>query len=243
MLKNLLAQGAAPVGDATQFHAVALDARAPKFDGGIVTRLDSVPYSIVVNNEGKRFYDEGEDVWPKRYAIWGRLIAQQPDQVAYSICDAPAFSLFMPSVFPAVRADSIGELAERLGLDPGTVQATVAGYNAAVQPGEFNPVALDGSRTMGLTPEKTHWARRIEKPPFYGYPLRPGITFTYLGLKVNEQARVLMADGKPSANLFASGEIMAGNILGRGYLAGFGMTIGTVFGRIAGQEAARHARN
>jgi tricarballylate dehydrogenase len=232
-----------PIGDPTQFHAVALDARSPKFDGGIVTRLDSVPFSIVVNRDGKRFYDEGEDVWPKRYAIWGRLIAQQPEQIAYSICDAKAYSAFMPSVFPAIKADSIGELAARLGLDPAVVLDTVAQYNAAVVPGPFDDRKLDGCRTEGLDPPKTHWARIIDKPPFYGYPLRPGITFTYLGVKVDEHARVMMQDGKPSANLFASGEIMAGNILGRGYLAGFGMTIGTVFGRIAGREAAGHARN
>ena len=243
VLKNLLDQGAMPVGDPTQFHAVALDARSPKFDGGIVTRLDSVPFSIVVNRTGARFYDEGEDVWPKRYAIWGRLIAHEPGQIAYSICDAKAFSLFMPSVFPAIRADTIGELAARLGLDPAVVQDTVAEYNTSVRPGEFDATALDDCRTEGLTPAKTHWARPIDQPPFYGYPLRPGITFTYLGLKVNQQARVLMHDGRPTANLFACGEIMAGNILGRGYLAGFGMTIGTVFGRVAGQEAARNARN
>jgi tricarballylate dehydrogenase len=243
ILRNLLDQGVAPVGDPTQFHAVALDARSPQFDGGISTRLDSVPFSIVVNREGRRFYDEGEDVWPKRYAIWGRLIAQQPGQIAYSICDAEAFSLFMPSVYPAIRADSISELAARVGLDAGAVERTVAEYNRSVRPGRFDSTGLDECRTEGLDPPKTHWARKIEKPPFYGYPLRPGITFTYLGVKVDENARVLMADGRPSANLFAAGEIMAGNILGRGYLAGFGMTIGTVFGRIAGREAARHARN
>jgi tricarballylate dehydrogenase len=93
VLKNLLDQGIAPIGDPTQFHAVALDARSPQFDGGISTRLDSVPFSIVVNRNGERFYDEGEDVWPKRYAIWGRLIAQQPGQIAYSICDSRAFSM------------------------------------------------------------------------------------------------------------------------------------------------------
>ncbi len=243
VLRDLLDQGVAPIGDPTQFHAVALDARSPQFDGGISTRLDSVPFSIVVNRDGQRFYDEGEDVWPKRYAIWGRLIAQQPGQIAYSICDAKAFELFMPSVYPALKADSIAELAHKMGLDVATVEKTVADYNAAVQPGRFDSSGLDECRTEGITPPKTHWARRIEEGPFYGYPLRPGITFTYLGVKVNENARVLMADGKPSANLFASGEIMAGNILGRGYLAGFGMTIGTVFGRIAGREAARHARN
>ncbi len=243
VLKNLLAQGVAEVGDATQFHAVALDARAPQFDGGIVTRLDSVPFSIVVNKHGDRFYDEGEDVWPKRYAIWGRLIAQQPDQIAYSICDAKSVPLFMPSVFPAVTAGSIAELAGKFGLDAAKLEATIASYNAAVRPGNFDGTKLDGCATDGLTPPKTNWAQRIETAPFVAYPLRPGITFTYLGLKVDERARVLMADGKPSANLFASGEIMAGNILGKGYLAGFGMTIGTVFGCIAGREAAKHARN
>jgi tricarballylate dehydrogenase len=244
ILKNLLDQGVGAVGDPTQFHAVALDARAPKFDGGITTRLDSVPYSVVVNHNGERFYDEGEDVWPKRYAIWGRLIAQQPGQIAYSICDTKAFPLFMPSVFPAMKANSLEELAVQLKLDPVKVRETIDGFNRAVKPGQvFDNLKLDGSATEGLTPNKTNWARAVDKPPFYGYPLRPGITFTYLSVRVNDKAQVLMENGQPTANLFASGEIMSGNILGKGYLAGFGMTIGTVFGRIAGQEAARRARN
>ncbi|MGD0109358.1 MAG: FAD-dependent tricarballylate dehydrogenase TcuA [Rhodopila sp.] len=244
VLKNLLDQGVAAIGDPTQCHAVALDARAPKFDGGITTRLDSVPYSIVVNRNGDRFYDEGEDVWPKRYAIWGRLIAQQHGQIAYSICDAKAFPLFMPSVFPAIKADTVEELATRLKLDPAKIRDTVDAFNASVKPGQvFDNLKLDGNATDGLTPNKTNWARPVDKPPFYGYPLRPGITFTYLSVKVNEKAQVLMDNGQPAGNLFASGEIMSGNILGKGYLAGFGMTIGTVFGRIAGQEAARRARN
>ncbi len=100
VLKVLLDRGAQQVGDATQCHAVAIDARAPKFDGGIVTRLDCVSLGIVVNKHGQRFYDEGEDFWPKRYAIWGRLVAQQPDQIAYSIIDSKSFGKFMPSVFP-----------------------------------------------------------------------------------------------------------------------------------------------
>jgi tricarballylate dehydrogenase len=243
VLKDLLAQGVSPVGDPTQCHAVAIDGRAPKFDGGIVTRLDCVPFSIVVNRDAKRFYDEGEDVWPKRYAIWGRLVAQQEGQVAYAIIDSKSEKLFMPSVFPAIKADSIGELATKLGLDPAALEATVGEFNAAVQPGTFNGQGLDDCRTEGLTPAKTHWARALDTPPYSGYPLRPGITFTYLGVRVDENARVLMEDGKPAGNLFASGEIMAGNILGKGYLAGFGMAIGTVFGRIAGKGAAKHAHN
>jgi tricarballylate dehydrogenase len=244
VLKNLLDQGVAAIGDPTQCHAVALDARAPKFDGGITTRLDSVPYSVVVNRNGDRFYDEGEDVWPKRYAIWGRLIAQQPGQIAYSICDAKAFPLFMPSVFPAIKANTLEELASKMKLDPAKIGETISNFNKAVKPGQvFDNLKLDGNATDGLTPNKTNWARSVDKPPFYGYPLRPGITFTYLSVKVNEKAQVLMDNGQPAGNLFASGEIMSGNILGKGYLAGFGMTIGTVFGRIAGQEAARRVRN
>ncbi len=243
VLRSLLDQGVASVGDPTQCHAVAIDGRAPKFDGGIATRLDCVPFSVVVNKHAQRFYNEGEDVWPKRYAIWGRLVAQQPDQVAYSIIDSRSERLFMPSVFPAIKAATIGELASRLGLDPAALEATVAGFNAACQPGDFDSSRLDGVHTEGLEPPKTNWARPIMEPPFIGYPLRPGITFTYLGVKVDERAQVIMEDGRPAANLFASGEIMAGSILGKGYLAGFGMAIGTVFGRIAGMEAAQRARN
>jgi tricarballylate dehydrogenase len=241
VLRLMLDHEAQPVGDPTQFHCVAIDARAPKFDGGIVTRLDCVSLGIVVNRDAERFYDEGEDFWPKRYAIWGRLVAQQPGQIAYSIVDAKARGLFMPSVFPPIEANSIRELATLLGLSPDTLERTVTGFNRAVGPGSFDHAVLDDCRTRGLTPEKSHWARALDTPPFWAYPLRPGVTFTYLGLKVDERARVIMRDGKPSANILAAGEIMAGNILGQGYVAGVGMTIGTVFGRIAGAEAARHA--
>ncbi|TXB71359.1 FAD-dependent tricarballylate dehydrogenase TcuA [Paracoccus aurantiacus] len=239
VLKDMQDQDAQMVGDPTQCHAVAIDGRAPKYDGGIVTRLDCVPFSIVVNKDAKRFYDEGEDVWPKRYAIWGRLVAAQPDQVAYSIIDSRSIDLFMPSVYPPVAADSIGELAVKLGLPAAELAETVAGFNAACRPGRFHPQELDGVATEGLEPAKTNWARPIAEPPFYAYALRPGVTFTYLGLKVDRTARVSGPDG-PYDNIWSAGEMMAGSILGQGYMAGTGMTIGTVFGRIAGQEAAKH---
>jgi tricarballylate dehydrogenase len=243
VLKVLLDKGVQEIGDPTQCHAVAIDARAPKFDGGIITRHDSVVFGIVVNRDGVRFYDEGEDIWPKRYAIWGRLVAAQPDQIAYIIFDASSRNSFMPTLFPPIESLTIAGLAEKLTLDPAALETTVAGFNAAVRPGTFDHTILDDCRTEGLTPPKTHWARRIETPPFYAYPVRPGITFTYLGTRVNKQARMQMKDGKPSANMFAAGEIMSGNVLGKGYAAGMGMTIGSVFGRIAGREAARNARN
>ncbi len=241
MLRVLLDHGAQPVGDPQQCHAVAVDARAPKFDGGIVTRLDCVSFGIAVNKYAKRFYDEGEDFWPKRYAIWGRLVAQQPDQIAYSIIDAKSINLFMPSVFPPIEANSIGELAARLELEPSALQETVSEFNRSIRPGTFDASILDDCATGGLEPPKSHWARPLDTPPYYGYPLRAGITFTYLGVNVNEQTQVIMQGDRPAPNIFAAGEIMSGNILGKGYLAGFGMTIGTVFGRIAGKEAARYA--
>ncbi|WP_029075645.1 FAD-dependent tricarballylate dehydrogenase TcuA [Kaistia adipata] len=237
VLRDMLDQDCESVGDPTQCHAVAIDGRAPKFDGGIVTRLDCVPFSIVVNRDGDRFYNEGEDVWPKRYAIWGRLVAAQPGQEGFSIIDSKSIDLFMPSVFPPVKADTVEELGVKLGLDGAKLKQTVETFNAACRPGEFRPMELDGVATEGLTPAKTNWARPIDKPPYYGYQLRPGVTFTYLGLKVSQDARVHTLRG-PLANVWAAGEIMAGSILGQGYLAGFGMTIGTVFGRIAGREAA-----
>ena len=243
VLRVLLDKGAKSIGDPTQCHAVAIDARSPKFDGGICTRVDCVSLGIVVNRHAQRFYDEGEDFWPKRYAIWGRLVAGQPDQIGYSIIDSKAVGKFMPPVFAPVKAASIRELARSLELEPAALEATVDRFNAAVRPGTFNHAALDDCATEGIEPPKTHWARPIDTPPFFGYPLRPGITFTYLGVGVNETAQMLMQDGKPAVNIFAAGEIMAGNILGKGYLAGFGMTIGTVFGRIAGEGAARNAGN
>jgi tricarballylate dehydrogenase len=240
LLKFLIDAGADTIGDPTQAHMVAIDARAPLYDGGICTRIDCVSLGIVVNKHAERFYDEGEDFWPKRYAIWGRLVAHQPGQIAYSVIDARAIGRFIPPVFPGEKAPSLPELARKLGLDEQAFVRTVLDYNAACRVGRFDHAVLDDCHTEGLAPAKTHWAMPIDAVPFCAFPLKPGVTFTYLGMKVNEQAAVHFG-GKPSANLFAAGEIMAGNVLGKGYTAGVGMTIGTAFGRIAGIEAAAAA--
>lgn len=238
VLAALERAGVELTGDPTQCHAVAVDGRAPRADGGIVTRLDCVPFGVVVNADGHRFYDEGEDFWPKRYAIWGRLVAAQPEQVGYVLIDDQSSDAFMPSVFPPVVADSIPELATALGLDPATVTETVETFNQACRPGTFTPTELDDCRTDDLDPPKSHWARPLTTPPFSGYTLRCGITFTYLAVRIDDRAALRMTSGATSPNMFAAGEIMAGNILGKGYLAGLGMTIGSVFGRIAGASAA-----
>lgn len=229
------------IGDPTQAHMVAIDARAPLYDGGICTRIDCVSLGVVVNRQAQRFYDEGEDFWPKRYAIWGRLVAQQPGQIAYSIIDSKAIGRFMPPVFNGVKANSLAELADKLGLDGTALAHTVAQYNAACQAGQFDHTVLDNCHTQGLQPQKSHWALRLDKPPFFGYALRPGVTFTYLGLRVDDTAAVRFQD-RSSDNLFVAGEMMAGNVLGQGYTAGVGMSIGTAFGRIAGLNAARAAQ-
>ena len=167
VLRDLLDLGIVSVGDPTHCHAVAVDSRAPKFDGGVVTRLDCVPFSIVVNKDGKRFYDEGEDVWPKRYAIWGRLVAAQPEQVGYAIIDAKSRELFMPSVFPPVEAGTIDELARQLRLPAAALRKAVDQFNAACVDGPFHPTELDGLATVGLDPPKANWARPITDPPFW----------------------------------------------------------------------------
>ena len=241
LLRLLMDRGAKTVSDPTQCHAIAIDARSPRFDGGIVTRVDTIPLGIVVNKQAARFYDEGEEFWPKRYAIWGRLLARQPEQIAFSIFDAKAIGRFVPPLYPPLEAGTIRELAGALQLDPAALERTVAEFNRSVRPGTFNLAILDDCQTLDLTPPKSHWARPLDTPPYYAYPVRPGITFTYLGVAVDERARVVFDTDKPAANVFAAGEIMAGNVLGKGYLAGIGMTIGTVFGRIAGEEAARYA--
>ena len=240
LLKFMIDAGADIIGDPSQSHCVAIDARAPLYDGGICTRVDCVSLGIVVNRDAERFYDEGEEFWPKRFAIWGRLVAHQPDQIGYSIIDSKALGHFMPPVFPGARANTLPELATLLGLDPEKFSATVAAYNRACRPGRFDHTTLDDCATENLSPPKTHWARPLNTPPYYGYALRPGITFTYLGLKVNDRAAVHFG-GIPSRNLFVAGEMMAGNVLGKGYTAGVGMSIGTTFGRIAGEQAAQAA--
>ncbi len=240
VLKSMLNAGADSIGDPTQAHMVAIDARAPLYDGGICTRIDCVSLGVVVNKEAKRFYDEGEDFWPKRYAIWGRLVAQQPGQIAYSIIDSKALGRFMPPVFAGEKADTLEALADQLKLDRATFLKTIQDFNNACVDGTFDHTALDDCHTENLTPPKTHWARKIDSGPFYAYAVKPGVTFTYLGLKTDQHAAVHF-NGKPSSNLFVAGEMMAGNVLGKGYTAGIGMAIGTVFGRIAGVSAAKAA--
>jgi tricarballylate dehydrogenase len=243
LLAILLAKNAMAVGDPKGVHAVAVDARAPKFDGGIVTRLDAIPFGIVVNTRGKRFYDEGDEIWPKRYATWGRLIAEQPGQLAYCLVDSKTIRSFLPPVFEPLAANSIEELSRQMEVDRVALLETVYSYNLATLGNREVSPEKNGLSTHGIEPRKSNWALPIDQPPFYAFPLRPGITFTYMGVAVDGAARVLDRSGHPFSNVYAAGEIMAGNVLSKGYLAGFGLTIGSVFGRLAGEKAAEYALN
>jgi tricarballylate dehydrogenase len=170
--------------------------------------------------------------------------------VAYSIWDAAVNHLFLPPMYGPVVAGDVAGVAHALGLSPAAVAATVSGFNQAVaggpspgwDPARWDPSRLDGCRTEGLVPPKSNWARPIDTPPFYGIAMRPGVTFTFMGVQVTREARVRTTDGEALRNVFAAGEVMSGNVLSSGYLGGFGLTIGTVWGRIAGAAAAAAAR-
>lgn len=237
LLESLLRQGVQPVGDPKGAYLVAVDARSPADDGGIVTRVRCMPEGIVVDAHGRRRHDEGGDTASTRYALWGQRLATWPGQIGYLILDARGQRVAPPALYPPIRAASLDGLASTLGIDPAALQTTVTDYNAAVRaPSDGH----DHWHTVGLDPPKTHHARSLIEPPFGAYPMRPGITFTYHGLAVDECACVRLAEGGVVENLFAAGMIMAPNLMARGYVSGLALTIGLVFGRLAGEEAARH---
>ena len=156
LLRFMIDAGADTIGDPTQAHMVAIDARAPLYDGGICTRIDCVSLGIVVNRDAQRFYDEGEDFWPKRYAIWGRLVAQQPGQIAYSIIDAKAIGRFMPPVFPGTKAETLAELPRTLGLDESRFMQTLNAYNAACRLARsITPFSTTAEPTASRQPSRT----------------------------------------------------------------------------------------
>jgi tricarballylate dehydrogenase len=241
VLRLLLDAGARPVGDPRHAHMVAVDARGPKFDGGIVTRITAIPHGIVVDREAKRFHDEGEDARKTHFARWGARIAECPDQIAWLILDANGVGRALPTALAPIRADTIAALATALGLEPAALQATVSEFNAAAVADDDVP--LNERSTTGISPPKSRGAVALTAPPFAAYPLRPGVTFTHYGVAVDDHLRVMKNDGKALRKVFAAGMVMAANVLGDGYLAGLGVSLSAVFGRLAGEQAAREAQS
>ena len=238
-LRLLLDSGAKPVGDPSRCHMVAVDARGPRFDGGIVTRITAIPHGIVVDRDCRRFHDEGEDARKTHFAQWGARISGCPGQIAYLILDAKGLARALPTAMPPVKADSIRALATELELDPVALEKTIREFNAAITSTDDMPPAE--RQTAGLDPPKSHGATPVAAAPFAAYPIRPGVTFTHFGVAADDHMHVITNEGRPLSNVFAAGMIMAANVLGEGYLAGLGVTLCAVFGRLAGEEAARQA--
>jgi tricarballylate dehydrogenase len=241
-LRMALEIGAKPVGHWQGCHATPIDGNAaPVGDLRLTDRTNrlSYPYSIMINSLGKRFVDEGEDLGGYTYAKIGRTILAQPGAIAYQIFDRKTVHLLEErySTGTPVVADTIEALAQKLGLPADTLRNTVETFNAAVQPGEFNPVAKDGKCTWGLEPAKSNWALPINSPPYIAYSVACGITFTYGGIQIDTQGRVINTEGDLIPGLYATGEI-TGNFFYHNYPGGAGLMRGAVFGRIGGANAA-----
>jgi len=227
---------------------VAWDLNAPLFGNrriGDLYQKHSYPLGIIVNAHGERFVDEGADFRNFTYAKYGREILKQPHRAAFQIFDAKVTHLLRDEyrIAPATKAsaETIGELADKLGVDRPGLERTVAALNAAVQPGPFGPSRLDGKRTEGIEPPKSNWALPLDTPPYVAYAVTCGITFTFGGLRIDREARVLDRRGRPIAGLYAAGELVGGLFWGN-YAGGSGLMAGSVFGRIAGRNAAWTAR-
>lgn len=243
MLNSVLSVGGKAAGHWGGCHAAPIDRDAPSV--GELRLTDkmsrySYPFGIVVNKKGERFIDEGEDeVW-LTYAKTGRAILGQPGGVAFEVFDQRSVELLEPrySTGTPVVAATITELGTALGIEARGLERTVAEFNAAVPAaGQFDPFHKDGLSTSGVLPPKSNWARPIDSPPFVGYPVTCGITFTYGGLSIDTETRVLDTEDRPMPGLYAAGEI-AGGFFFHNYPAGSGLMRGAVTGRIAGTNAA-----
>ena len=237
--------GAATRGNWSGCHAVAWDVNAPEFgdlDVGDNFQKHSYPFGIMVNNAGKRFVDEGADFRNYTYARYGREVLNQPAQCAWQIFDAKVRHLLRDEYrirqVTKASADSLEALARKMeGVDGEALLAEIAHYNAAVDIATpFDPTVKDGRGTKGLRVPKSNWANPLDTPPFEAYGVTCGITFTFGGLAVNNEACVLGEDGAPIPGLFAAGELVGG-LFYFNYPGGTGLTSGAVFGRIAGRRA------
>ena len=247
-IKMALDIGAQSHGHWSGCHAVAWDLNAPAFGDRVVTELfqkHSYPFGLIVDVNGNRFVDEGADFRNYTYVAYGREILKQPQRVAFQIFDDKVKHLLrdeyhIPQVTMAT-ADTIEQLADRLDIDREGLVQTISDYNAAVQEGEYNPTILDGKHTEGIEPPKTNWALPIDTPPYLGYAVTCGITFTFGGLKIDNQCRVLDEEDVPLPGLFAAGELVGG-LFYHNYPGGSGLAAGAVFGKIAGASAADAAK-
>jgi tricarballylate dehydrogenase len=242
-LRMAFEQHALPYGQFTGCHSTPIDADAPPFGDRKLTdktnRL-SYPYGVMLNRAGQRFADEGEDFQFYTYAKMGRIILSQPGGVAWQLFDAKTTGYLEPryKTGTPLVAETLEALVAQLPIDREAALRTLAAYHAGKRTGRFDPTVLDGVAAPGVEPPKSNWALPLDTPPFYAYPATGGITFTFGGVRVDAQARIVGSDWKPIAGLFACGE-MVGGLFHHNYPGGSGLMSGAVFGRIAGREAAR----
>ncbi|TXL72944.1 FAD-binding dehydrogenase [Vineibacter terrae] len=241
--------GAQPFGGWSTCHAVAWDISAPPYGDRVILdnfQKHSYPIGIVVNMKGERFVDEGADYRNHTYAKYGREIMKQPQRAAVQIFDAKTIGMVRDEYrirqVTKAEANSLEELAQKLEIDVEGLTRTVREFNAACQPGTYNPSILDGKGTKGITPPKSNWALPIDTPPYAGFVVTCGITFTFGGLRISTEGEVLDLVDRPIPGLYAAGELVGGIFYGN-YLGGAGLMSGAVFGRLAGQSAGRHIKN
>ncbi|MDK7196330.1 flavocytochrome c [Aerococcus urinae] len=201
--------------------------------GALFTGLQVPPANfLMVNQEGKRFVNE----FGTRDEISKAAIAN--GSLFYLIADdeikETAYNTSQEKIDQQVeegtlyRADTIGELAEQIGVDPSVLEETVATYNSYVEKGEdpdFHKNAFD---------------LKVEVAPFYATPRKPAVHHTMGGLKIDTDAHVINQDGEIIKGLYAAGEVAggvhAGNRLGGNALADI-----FTYGRIAGKNASQEA--
>jgi tricarballylate dehydrogenase len=239
--------GAMPYGNWSGCHAVGWDRNAPDYGDtsmGDGFNKHNYPLSIMVNADGRRFVDEGADLRNKTYAKYGRIVLDQPGQFAWQVFDAKTSGLLLPDFYrhrrvTRVTANTLEELTAKLdGVDAAQCLRTIEEYNQAPRTGaEFNPAVKDGLAASSLDIPKSNWALTIDEPPFEAFAVTCGITFTFGGVKINDDAQVLDQEDKPIGGLYAAGEMAAG-LFFHNYPGGTGLTWGALLGRRAGAHAA-----
>ncbi len=246
VLMKAIEIGAQPYGHWSGCHSIAWDAAAPPTGDWELTHRfskQSYPIGLIINRDGERFVDEGADFRNYTYAKYGAEILKQPGAVAYQLYDARTAPLLRQDEYTApgvsrYEASSVGELAEKIGVSPARLEKTIRDYNEAVQDGDFNPAIKDGKGTIGVTPPKSNWAQPLDAPPLLAFAVTCGITFTFGGIRIDRDARVLDRANRAIPGLYAAGELVGG-LFYHNYPGGSGLTNGMVFGRRAGDHAAR----
>ncbi|MEK4554040.1 FAD-dependent tricarballylate dehydrogenase TcuA [Jeotgalicoccus sp. FSL K6-3177] len=245
-----LEAGAVKAGQYDGCHAHTTDYNSPKTGDyskpGDIYKKSSYPLGLIVNVEGERFVDEGADFRNYTYAKYGKETLKQTQQKAFQIYDSQVRDMLRVEYnleeATMLKADTIDELAVKMGVDKENFLETINSYNDAVQDGDYNPSVKDGKGTSGLSPNKTNWALKFNKGPFYAYPVTCGITFTFGAIKVNSNSEVLDENEHPIEGLYAAGE-MVGDLFYHNYPGGSGLMSGSVFGKTAGDSVKAYLKS